>query len=297
VLISEGGTLGEWKSPLDSNPDPWPLVRRVFHEQSREAERACRKSIQTNEMGRTALLLLGLVVCARHSEGLSLLDAGTAAGLTLLLEQCRVRFHKPDGSALADYGTADSPVCINCRVPGVSAGLFGLRRPSGFLDVPPLLGRLGFDRRPVDLADPQEVLWQVAQVWPGDARRRARLIRAVDQWRSSGASLPPRGDATTKDLLDLAQKIPRGDIVVSHLCLSTSGSASLRKEHAFKNRLSELAQERRTFEISVELVDKQFRFEVLDWAAPKTPRILLSGRCHPHGTYVQVESTTMDAAS
>ncbi len=111
----------------------------------------------------------------------SLVDVGASAGLNLLCDSYRI-----------DYGThgatgpADAAVQLSCRVVG--------GRPPIAPQLPSFASRVGIDRSPIDLRDPDDARWLLACVWP-DTNRLAHTAAAIRQARAD----PPlvlRGDAT-----------------------------------------------------------------------------------------------------
>jgi hypothetical protein len=124
----------------------------------------------------------GLTWLASRLHGpYSLIDVGASAGLNLLCDRYRI-----------DYGTHgatgpdDSPVKIACRIvsghPPIAARL------------PPFASRVGIDRSPIDLTDPDDARWLIACVWP-DTGRLDHTKAAITLAQSD----PPRviaGDAT-----------------------------------------------------------------------------------------------------
>lgn len=132
---------------------------------------------QTNEVGRAALLMSGLLVIAeRFPQPVELLELGASAGLNLLLD---------------DYGY---------DLGGLHAGdpASPLRLTPDWTGPPPpdravaIAGRRGVDLNPLDPRRDRERL--LAYVWPDQAARRARLETAL---ALAAAELPPvdRGDA------------------------------------------------------------------------------------------------------
>jgi hypothetical protein len=128
-----------------------------------------RRHTQTNEPGRAALLAVGLAAaCDLVGEPISLLDAGCSAGLNLLID--RYRF---DYGPMGTLGPVDSPVTIACALSGPA--LVPTRLPT-------IAARLGLDRSPVDVTDPDDVRWLLACVWP-DTGRLARTAAAIELTR------------------------------------------------------------------------------------------------------------------
>jgi hypothetical protein len=161
-----------------------------------------------------------LPVLAGLPEPLALLEVGASAGLCLL----------PDFYAY-DYGGAlvapevqrlTSPVftcAINAATPVPT-------RP------PRVVWRAGLDLNPVDLADPAEVAWLEALVWPEQTDRLARLRAAI----MIAAEQKPRlvkGDLRT-DLTALAREAPKdATLVIFHTAvLAYISPAAEREEFA-----------------------------------------------------------------
>jgi hypothetical protein len=125
------------------------------------------RRIQTNEVGRAPVLAVGLTAAAdRIGQPFGLIDAGSSAGLNLVFDRYLLDFG-PYGS----LGPGNSTVRISCEVRGG-----GLRVPSR---LPQMGVRLGLDRSPPDLSDPDDVRWLMACVWPGTGRL-ARTAAAID---------------------------------------------------------------------------------------------------------------------
>ena len=125
------------------------------------------RHIQTNDCGRSALIAPGLTwVASRFDRPLALVDVGASAGLNLLCDGYRI-----DYGSFGATGPDDSPVRIECEVVG--------GRPPIAPRLPPIVSRIGIDRSPVDLGDPDDVRWLLACVWPDSGRleRTAASIR------------------------------------------------------------------------------------------------------------------------
>lgn len=157
------------------------------------------RRIQTNEVGRTGGLALGLA-CAAKSVGspLALIDAGASAGLNLLLDEYQLDF-----GAAGSIGPEDAPVRIACEVTPPD------------LSVPatlPALGRsAGLDRDPIDLTDPENMRWLLACIWPGTGRHER--ARAAMELASGRPSLVRRGDMVA-DLPALMDGMDDGPLAI-----------------------------------------------------------------------------------
>jgi hypothetical protein len=177
-----------------STGDPGPLFRDVCltHRDEVLGLLANRRT-QTNECGRSAVMVPGLAwVAARVGEPLALLDVGASAGLNLLCDRYRLDY----GSA-GVTGPKDSPVRIGCRV------LRG--HPPIGSRAPALAGRVGLDRAPVDLDDPDAARWLLACVWP-DTGRLERTAAAIALARDAHPQVM-EGDAV-EDVVSLLERLP-----------------------------------------------------------------------------------------
>jgi hypothetical protein len=243
-----------------------------------------RRRTQTNEPGRSAVLALGLAVAARRlGEPLGLLDAGASAGLNLLVDSYRIDYG-PAGCT----GPPDSPVRISCAVHG--------RAPVPDR-VPTISRRLGIDRSPVDLDDPDETRWLLACVWP-DTGRMNRAKAAIDLARSSPPPIVADDMVTGLDAA-LDTFYPDGPVVVA----TTWAHAYLSPE------------QRQEF---VAILARRSRIQPLAWLSAEgpgvvsqlppppagerpditpsiiglvtftggTPRAATLGVCHPHGAWI-----------
>ena len=160
-----------------------------------------RRRTQTNEPARCATLL---PVLAALPQPLALLEVGASAGLCLLPD----RYGYDYGSRRIAAGAPNvpNPPVFACRADA------GTPLPNANVEV---AWRAGLDLSPVDLADPDEVRWLHALVWPGEEYRLAGLEAACEIARLD----PPgvvAGDLRT-DLPALAAAAPReATLVVFH---------------------------------------------------------------------------------
>ena len=192
LLGGVGAALAEHYPNLTEAPrsdDPFPAFRRVALDHADDIrDLVATRSTQTNEVGRCALFLLGLEVL--QDEGLgpfSLVDVGTSAGLTLLMDRFRYRF-EPDEGETHELGNP-STVELVCGTRGPAP------RPTA---IPSIARRVGLDASPIDVADDDAVRWLEACVWPDQQDRFDRLRAAIALARSEPPDIRPqirRGDA------------------------------------------------------------------------------------------------------
>lgn len=162
------------------------------------------RTVQTNEVGRSGLLLPALSLVASDAGELALLDVGTSAGLTLLLDRYHFTYWT-DGEKIAELGPA-SPVEIAVDVRG-----------SGPIPqtIPTIATRCGIDLHPIDVTDPSAARWLEACVWPDQAARFQRLRSAL----ILAADSPPEilaGDAVASVRPALERLAQRGHPVVTN---------------------------------------------------------------------------------
>jgi hypothetical protein len=127
--------------------------------------------VQTNETLRAVTWRwpAWLAGCEGGRKPLALVDLGASAGLNLVAERLPAVWTEPNG-ALVSVATSVRTVL-----------------------------RLGLDAQPVDLADPDNVQWMRACIWPGDRGRLDRLESALraffDAQREPGAPTLERVEA------------------------------------------------------------------------------------------------------
>jgi hypothetical protein len=163
--------------PPQTLPDEatlWQAVERTFAEAGDKLLPWLDGPPQTNEVGRGAALMSGLlVVAARFGLPIELYELGASAGLNLLLD----RYRHDLGGVVA--GDSDSALRL---------------RPDWEGPAPPeavvrILGRRGVDLRPADVIADRERL--LAYVWADQAQRLAQLEAAL----AIAADDPPPVDA------------------------------------------------------------------------------------------------------
>jgi len=157
-----------------SDADPAPLFVDVCRARRDDVVALLStRHIQTNECGRSAVIGPGLTWLSSRLQGaFALIDVGASAGLNLLCDHYRI-----DYGAHGATGPAGSPVEIRCHV------LSG--DPPIADSLPTFVTRVGIDRSPIDLANPDDARWLLACVWPDTGRleRTAACIRLAQEHR------------------------------------------------------------------------------------------------------------------
>ena len=191
-----------YRGESDADPMP-PFLALLDRERSAVVTNMRTRSVQTNEVGRSAALAPGLGAVEHADRDIAIVELGPSAGLNLFVDRWHIDYLR-DGRPVGSVGPAGSPVQLHCD----------LRGP---LDPPPFtLGpiarRTGVDPAPIDATDPDQARWLQACIWPGVAERRERLAAAL----SVAAADPPllvQGDAVT-DLAPLVDSIDPRQIPV-----------------------------------------------------------------------------------
>ncbi len=172
------------------------------------------RQVQTNEVNRCVAWWIGLRHLGASAPELSvaLVELGTSAGLNLRLDDYAYRFDVRDGAPL-EVGRTDSAVRLGTQVrTGPWPELAG--------PLPPIATRVGLDRRPVDVTDPDDARWLRACVWPEQPVRQQRLAAALE----AAAEDPPlvvAGDLV-HDVPDLLERCRADHPGPLHLVLLSS---------------------------------------------------------------------------
>lgn len=173
--------------PFDADR-AWAAFRAVLVERAADVRAGLATAPQTNEVGRAAALIGGLLhVRARFPLPVRLVEIGASAGLNLRADHMRVALYGGRG-----VGPKGSPVVL--REPWRGS-------------MPPLsqrieiVERLGSDLDPVDVATHEGRLRLTSFVWPDQPVRLARLRGAFELARDVPATLvAARAQATVEAL-------------------------------------------------------------------------------------------------
>jgi len=149
---------------------------------------------QTNEAGRSAALMVGLIeVARRHGPRLELLEIGSSAGLNLLIDRFRfdlggVRF------GLADSTVTIAPEWRGAPPPDIPVEIVSVR---------------GVEIQPIDVRDPAAADRLRAYVWADNPDRMERLTRAIAMIAEKPVDIT-QGDAADWVEARLAEPQPAG---------------------------------------------------------------------------------------
>ena len=197
--------------------DPGPAFLTVVRRHRAEIDRRIGDGVQTNEVGRSAVLVGGFAAVARRTMlPLRVLEIGSSAGLNLRWDH----YAYDTGRVVA--GDPHSPV----RFSGVWEG-----EPPELPTTFDVTERAGCDRNPLDATTPDGRLTLMSYVWPDQTERFARLEAAIEVARRVPATVE-RADATDWIGARLAEPTPGVATVVVHSIvlqyLSQAGRASFR---------------------------------------------------------------------
>ncbi len=190
--------------------------------------------VQTNEVGRSAALLLCLAsVADRTGRPLALLEVGASAGLNLGFDRYRYQFGDSVSVGPSDAGVVLRPRIQGRKVPSVS--------------MPSVVWRRGLDRSPVDVTDDEAVRWLRACIWPEQRWRQELFDHAVAETRRHPPEIVP-GDAVA----DLAAAVAGAPIDAALCVLHTAVLPYLPDRRAFMAALADVAAHRPVWWVSGE---------------------------------------------
>lgn len=158
----------------------WPQITAAAADHLSALRAALDQPPQTNEVGRAAALIGGLLVLARRFPlPVRLFEIGSSAGLNLRADHYRYRY--PGGQ----WGPAGSPVTVDDAWSGNLPPSAALR----------IVEREGYDVAPVDASSPEGEVTLLSYVWPDMSARLDRLRAAIEIARDVPARVQRRSAA------------------------------------------------------------------------------------------------------
>ena len=173
--------------------------------QERIVELVRTRRTQTNVVRRcTCLLPAFSIICRETPSPLALIDLGASAGLNLNFDRYAYSYQR-DGREVLQWGPTEARVRLEAelRGDGVLPPI-----PSSI----PIASRDGIDLDPVDLANPDQLLWLRALIWPEHLERHQQLIDAAAEFEHNDIRMHA-GDAS-RVLPALIESVPREHALV-----------------------------------------------------------------------------------
>ncbi len=260
--------------------DPFPDFRAFCFEHAEQVRfLLSTRKVQTNEVRRCGILLpaFNCIASRRPGRPLALVEVGTSAGLLLSWD----RYEYAYSGEKQSYGVQGSTVQIECAVRG-------RRRPPFRSVLPRVSRRIGIDLDPIDVHDPDQILWLQAFMWGDQPERVQRLRQAIGIASRQPIELLA-GDAL--EVLPAATSgISREAVPVvfhSHTLNQFSPEARRRLEEM----LSSLSQGRRIYKLSLEGTGQgatsQSRMELTVWSDGQAAERWLLAYYEPHGEWIE----------
>jgi hypothetical protein len=176
----------------------WPAARMIIDQEAAFIRDYMRNAPQTNECGRSAMMLGGfLAVAAATKLPMRLLEIGASAGLNLVWDQYRLV------TPAFTWGPAGDTLELHCRWDG----------PPPALDAPVrIAGRAACDKDPIDIRDADDRARLQSYIWSDQGHRLERMRRA-SEIVSAHAFRLDRADAA-EWLENELRTLPRGQVTV-----------------------------------------------------------------------------------
>lgn len=267
--------------PILAGPEPPPGSAfpsfRAFCLEHREriAELIATRRTQTQVVRRCTCLLPAFGLVHREAGApLALIDVGASAGLNLNFDRYAYRYLR-DGSEVLRWGADAARVELEADLRGPGTP------PEPPRDIP-VASRDGIDLNPIDLADPGELLWLRALIWPEHVERHAQLVDAAAELEDSPVGLH-RGDAS-RDLPHLLERVPAEAALVVY---STIALYQVPREgrRRITEALATRSRERPVWRVALEGVHPP-RLTLTRYGDGSAETELLA-RASPHGWWIE----------
>ena len=234
---------------------------------------------QTNVVQRCSVLLPAFAQVSSRVGGtpLALIEIGPSAGLNLQWSRFRYAYRSDGDAPTTTWGDPQSKVEVDCALRGERA-LPPL--PASI----PVASRWGVDLNPVDVGDPDAVLWLRALIWPEHVARHERLANAIEVARRHPPTLR-QGSAA--DLLpELLEAAPAGAarcVFGTHTLYQFPADAL----RATLKSMQAASMDRPVYFISVEGTGDRCSELRLTTYVDGTRETELLANCNPHGRWLE----------
>jgi hypothetical protein len=258
-------------APDAAADDVWSEFEKVLVEDREDLRELIERPVQTNEVGRAAILLGGFLLVAEEARlPLRCLEVGASAGLNLLWD----RYGYESGGMT--WGDPRSPVRFR--------DVFEEGRPPTDVSVD-VVERRGCDLQPVDPATEEGRLTLLSYVWP-DQLSRMDLLRAALEIAARVPVTVDKADGLEWVERQLARPTPGRATVLFHSITALYFDSEYRRRFA---QGIEEAGRRATSNaplawLSLELEGDRFETRLRVWPGGEDRLIALSG---PHGPPVR----------
>jgi hypothetical protein len=249
------------------------------------AEIISSRSVNTNEVGRCAVLRLGYAEIARMlaAARFAVVEVGASGGLNLFWDQYRYEYESAVHAPMV-AGNPASPVRICCAIRGTA------RPPLGPDDLfaPRVVRRIGVELDPISLDNPDDVAWLRALVWPEPRERASRLDHAIAIAQAARHRLNfsmRQGDGAAL-LPTIAAELADGEaLCVVHSFTLNQFSPEARL--ALDRSLSDAAAKRDVLRLGLEWERRDAPvLSLAEYSGSRTERRDLA-RCDAHGSWVE----------
>ena len=250
-----------------------PAVEKALTEHDREIAAWLDHAPQTNEVGRAAVVMAGLLVAAkRHTMPIDLLELGASAGLVLNLNRYRYDL----GGVTT--GEATSPLLL-------APDWTGNPPPAVRVDI---ASQYGVDRNPIQVSVPNAGERLIAYIWPDQPERIARAEIAI---RMAHAFTPPvmAGEAADWTEQQLPRKQSEGTMRILYHTIAFQYFPNAQKQRireAAEQAGAEASTDRPFGWLSFELNETNQAFELRLKAWPTGDEMHLAN-AHPHGNWIE----------
>ncbi len=256
--------------------DPVPLFRDfVLTHRETIAPIIATRITNTNEVGRSAILHAGFrALAARAGAPLHLVEIGPSAGLNMIWDRYGVRYRRGDESFVTDAPGAELTIDVDLR---------GEKVPP--LGPPPTVAsRVGLEKNPVNLEDPDQRDWLKALVWPDHRARFARLEKALPIYAHHKPEI--RGGDALALLPDaLAAAPPNETLCVYHTIVTYQFSHEMRE--ALDNLLIAAGVRRPVWRLQLEFGGEgRYPLRLVRFHDGATAEEKLA-LCDPHGAWIE----------
>ena len=251
-----------------------------FHEfclehRDRIVELISTRLTQTNVVRRcTCLLPAFSIVCRETSSPLALIDLGASAGLNLNFDRYAYSYQR-DRREILRWGSDSAQIRLEAELRG-NGELPPL--PSAI----PVASRDGIDLDPVDLANPDQLLWLRALIWPEHVERHQQLIDAATEFKDSDIRMHA-GDAT-RVLPALIESVPHEHALVVYSTIALHQFPRESRQR-IADTLATASAERPVWQIALEGNDPELSITRYRRGVTGEARVLADAS--PHGWWIE----------